>query len=214
MAPATGITDAMTRRARLLGGLLAVVALSASCGMYLLRRGYSARETPSAMEEAVARRLRHLATPAGARDQRNPVPATPELLSEARAHWADHCAVCHANDGSGQTTIGQGLYPKTPDMRQARTQELSDGELFYVIRNGIRFTGMPGWGSVDEKEDTDSWALVHFIRRLPRLTPEELEQMSRMNPKSAEQLAAEREAEAFLRGEDTPPASPGAHGSH
>ena len=206
--------DAMTRRAKLLGGVLAVGALAASCGAYLLRRGYSARETPSAMEEAVARRLRHLATPADARAKRNPVAATPERLSEARAHWADHCAVCHANDGSGETTIGQGLYPKTPDMRKARTQEMSDGELFYVIRNGVRFTGMPGWGTVNEQEDTDSWALVHFIRRLPGLTLQEVEEMSRLNPKSAAELAAEREAEAFLRGEDPPSASPGAHGSH
>jgi mono/diheme cytochrome c family protein len=206
----------MTRRAKLLGVLSVAAIASAAFGAYLLRRGYSARAQPSALEEMVARRLRHLATPAGARAKRNPVAATPEVVADARAHWADHCAVCHANDGSGETTIGQGLYPKTPDMRQARTQDLSDGELFYVIRNGVRFTGMPGWGTDHEAEDRDSWGLVHFIRRLPRLTPQEIEEMSGLNPKSPQELAREREAEEFLRGGDVPsaPASPGGHDKH
>ena len=206
----------MTARTKVALGVLSVAAIAGASGAYLLRRGYSARVEPSALEEMVARRLRHLATPAGARAQPNPVAATPEVLADARAHWADHCAVCHANDGSGETTIGQGLYPKTPDMRQARTQEMSDGELFYVIRNGVRFTGMPGWGTDHEAEDRDSWALVHFIRRLPRLTPQEIEEMSGLNPKSAHELAQEREAEEFLRGADVPPppASPGGHDKH
>ena len=204
----------MKTRSKLLVGVLAAAVLCAAFCAYLLRRGYSARAKPSAMEEAVARRLRHLATPADARARRNPVAATPEMLADARAHWADHCAVCHANDGSGETTIGQGLYPRTPDMRKAPTQDLSDGELFYVIRNGVRFTGMPGWGTDHEAEDRDSWALVHFIRRLPRLTPRELEEMSRLNPKTRRELDQEREAEEFLRGEDRPPASPGAGHNH
>jgi hypothetical protein len=61
-------------------------------------------------------------------------------LREARAHFADHCAICHANNGNGQTPIGRNVYPKAPDLRASDTQTMSDGELFYVIRNGIRFT--------------------------------------------------------------------------
>jgi mono/diheme cytochrome c family protein len=201
----------MKRRGKLLLAVLSVAALAAGAALYMVRRGYSARETPTALEAAIARRLRYLATPADARGRRNPVAATPEVLGEARAHFADHCAVCHANDGSGETTIGQGLYPKAPDMRLPATQEMSDGELFFVIRNGVRFTGMPGWGTVHEQEDLDSWGLVHFIRRLPRLTPEELQEMSGMNPKTREELAQEREAEEFLRGGEAPPAPGGGH---
>ena len=202
----------MTRAARLWLGAAVLLALPVAGGGYLLRRGYSARDEPSAMEAALARRLRHLATPAGARAQANPLALTPELLAEARAHWADHCAICHANDGSGDTPIGRGLYPKAPDMRQAPTQQLSDGELFYVIRNGVRFTGMPAWGGDTEQDDRDSWGLVHFVRHIPRLTTEELAQMRKMNPRSAHELEEEREAEEFLRGEEEPPApSPGAH---
>ena len=188
---------------------LAVLAgLLGLAGAALLRRGYSALDKPTALEEAVARRLRGLATPARARGQVNPLPASAETLAHGRAHYADHCAVCHANDGSGQTAMGQGLYPKAPDMRLPPTQKLSDGELFYVIRNGVRFTGMPGWGAGPEHEDRDSWALVHFIRHLPKVTAEELAEMRALNPKSAHQLQEEREADEFLRGDDPPAASP------
>jgi mono/diheme cytochrome c family protein len=199
----------MKRRSKLVLAL-ALLAVLAACGVYLLRRGYSALEEPSPLEEAVARRLRHLATPPDARARRNPLAATPEVLAEARAHFADHCAMCHANDGSGETPIGRGLYPKAPDMRTAATQELSDGELYYIIRNGIRFTGMPAWGAAGAQDDRDSWGLVHFMRRLPSLTAEELTEMRRMNPKGPEELAAEREAEAFLSG-DAPASPPPRH---
>jgi len=65
------------------------------------------------------------------------------LIAEAKAHFADHCAICHANNGSGNTEIGRNLYPKAPDMRLPQTLNLTDGELYYTIHNGIRLTGMP-----------------------------------------------------------------------
>ena len=75
------------------------------------------------------------------------MPNTEEAIAEGRAHFADHCASCHANDGSGDTEMGRGLYPRAPDMRLAATQNLEDHELFYIIENGIRLTGMPAWGT-------------------------------------------------------------------
>lgn len=108
---------------------------------------------------------------------RNPIAPSELAIAEARDHFADHCAVCHANDGSGQTVISAGLYPPVPDMRQQDTQQLSDGEIFYIIKNGIRFTGMPGWGGDDE----ENWKLVLFIRHLPNLTPKEIELMREIN---------------------------------
>ena len=92
-----------------------------------------------------ARFARSPAIPSGARTILAPVPNTPQMLVDARAHWADHCAVCHANDGSGDTIIGRRTYPPAPDMRLPDTQRLSDGELFYIIENGVRLTAMPGW---------------------------------------------------------------------
>src|SRR5467141_1262563 len=58
-----------------------------------------------------------------------------------------HCATCHGNDGRRQTDIGRNMYPKAPDMRRARTQDLTDCELFSIIKNGIRLTGMSAWGA-------------------------------------------------------------------
>ncbi len=165
-----------------------------------MRRGFSARENPSAIEAYVAKSVRRMAIPASAREAKNPFAATPELLADARAHFADHCATCHANDGSGQTIIGQNLYPKAPDMRLPQTQNLSDGEIYYIIHNGIRLTGMPAWGKATR--DEDSWKLVFFIRHLPKITPGEIREMERLNPKSAMERQEEKEEEGFLRGEE------------
>lgn len=172
------------------------------------RRGLSARTEPSRVEEGLARGMRRLATPRAVRSMTNPVEPTAAALQDARAHYADHCAVCHANDGSGQTAIGRGLYPRAPDMRAAATQSLTDGELFSIIENGIRLTGMPGWGTGTPEGERASWALVHFVRRLPSLTEEELEEMESLNPKSAEEWRADEEARRFLAGEDVDRSSP------
>lgn len=194
------------------GVILLIEVVIASLGVLaLIRHGVSARDQPLAAEAVAARFMRHLATPQAYRDMRNPVEATPEVLAEARAHFADHCALCHANDGSGQTEIGKNLYPKAPDMREANTQSLSDGELFYIIHNGIRLTGMPAWGDGSPEEDMESWQLVHFIRHLPQLSPEELTEMQRLNPKSPETGEGEDAAEKFLQGEETTPSSPHHH---
>lgn len=166
--------------------LLSAIALFVSAlgwTLYSIRaHGFSAREKPSTYEAAIARRLRKLASEPEAARLKNPVEATPLALAEARDHFADHCTTCHGNRGDGNTAINQGLYPPAPDMRTKVTQDLSDGELFYVIKNGIRFTGMPGWGGSDE----DNWKLVLFIRHLPELTDREVEFMSEINHMSDE----------------------------
>jgi cytochrome c len=176
---------------------IAVLLLVILGGFALFRRGMSARDNPSWIETFVATNVRRMAVPTKARRMRNPIPNTESNLAEARAHWADHCATCHGNDGSGNTTIGQNLYPKAPDMRLPATQSKNDGELYYTIQNGIRLTGMPAWGRVGEN-DADSWKLVHFIRHLPRVTTDELEQMKKMNPKTPEELREEQQEEQFL----------------
>ncbi len=191
--------------------IVLVVAGAAATVVVLVRHGVSARDQPTAIEAFIARRLRHLAVPRSARQAQNPIPATPAVLAEARAHFADHCASYHGNDGSGQTKLGQHLYPKAPDMRQADTQSLSDGELFYIIHNGVRLTGMPAWGDDPPAEDQDSWKLVHFIRHLPKLSAEELEEMKKFNPQSPQEKEEEEEEEKFLQGEDSPASSPQHH---
>jgi mono/diheme cytochrome c family protein len=190
---------------------LAILGVAAIGAALVLRGGISARSEPSRLEARIARTVRGWAIPSEAREATNPIPASPRVIAEGLAHFADHCASCHANDGSGQTSIGRKLYPRAPDMRGAATQGLTDGELFYIIENGVRLTGMPAWGGPDSAEG--SWHLVHFIRHLPRLTAEEKARMEALNPKSPDEWRALEDEEAFLRGEEPAAPEPG-HGAH
>ncbi len=165
-------------------GVLFVVILGVAAVAYVKTTGLSARPTPGAIETRVARGLRRLAVPAQLRSATNPVSASREMLAGARDHFAKYCSICDGNDGSGETPIGSGLFPKAPDMRAAPTQELSDGELFYIIEYGVRFTGMAAWGDGSAKGEDVGWRLVHFIRHLPSLTPSEIAEMEKLNPKS------------------------------
>jgi mono/diheme cytochrome c family protein len=189
----------------LVGAVLAIGFVAYS----LLHNGVSAKAKPSALEVVMARRARHMALPSASRALTNPVAATEETLRDGRLHFADHCAICHGNDGSCDTMMGSGLYPKPPDLRLAETQKLSDGELFWIIENGVRFTGMPAFSSPHSSPE-DSWKLVHFIRHLPQLTAEERLEMERNNPKSPADRLEEQQENDFLNG-TTPAAPAGAH---
>jgi mono/diheme cytochrome c family protein len=193
--------------------ILAAALAAGGVAWSIVRRGVSARDEPTAVERVVARRLRHLAVPRGQRDAVNPIPSSEQALARARAHFADHCASCHGNDGKGGTKMGQGLYPKAPDMTGPETQGLSDGELFFIIENGVRLTGMPAWGAPGPDDDAETWELVHFIRHLPRLTAGDLAQMEELNPKSRAAFEEEERIRKFLAGEDAgAPAAEGPHG--
>ncbi|HUO84184.1 MAG TPA: c-type cytochrome [Thermoanaerobaculia bacterium] len=180
----------------------------------MLSYGFSALDEPTAIEAAMARTIRNLAVPADLRDASNPVALTPDVLAEARAHWADHCATCHGNDGKGDTTFGKRMYPLAPDMTAEATQSLSDGELFSIIENGIRLTGMPGWGDGTAESAYGSWTLVHLIRHLPEVTPEEIAEMEALNPISPAEYEQRKAEEAFLAGEGSPPPPAEDHGGH
>lgn len=179
----------------------AALGLAAGFGVSILHDGLSARANPTSLETFFARHARNLAIPRDAKNQKNPVADSAEVQKQARLHFADHCATCHGNDGSGDVTIGRGLYPKPPDLRSARTQNLSDGEIFWIIENGVRFTGMPAFGGSGEHGTSeDSWKLVRFIRHLPQLAQEERMEMERYNPKGPEDRAEEQQEEEFLNG--------------
>lgn len=189
------------KAAALLAAIGAVVAAIAL--VYVMNTGLSARETPGAVETALALRVRNLTIGWHAKNITNPTQSTPEALTEGREHFADHCATCHANDGSGNTDFGRGMFPKPPDMRLPRTQQLSDGELFYIIENGVRFTGMPAFGTGNASPESSTWPLVHFIRHLPQITPEELAEMERMNPAPPAEIERRLQEEQFLQGGDS-----------
>ncbi len=182
-------------------GLVVAVTVLIGLGAYVYMRtamnGFSARAEPSHIEAMMAEYARKTAMPASAKSLKNPVVFTPMVQNEAMAHYADHCAVCHANNGSGQSMFGKGMYPKPPDLR-GETQSMSDGEIFYDIENGIRMSGMPAFGG--EGTADESWKLVSFIRHLPQLTPAEETEMEALNPRTPEEAAEEKLEEQFLNG--------------
>jgi mono/diheme cytochrome c family protein len=199
----------MRPRTRVVGlFVLAAAVIGAVMLVRTVRYGFSARDEPTRVEKLVASLMRRWAVPADLAQRTNPVPLTPAMLAEARAHFADHCAYCHGNDGKGRTEIGRNLYPRAPDMTLAETQRQSDGALFATIENGIRLTGMPAWGNGTPESAHASWTLVHFIRHLPQLTAEEIAEMETLNPKPPAEVLAAKEEEEFLAGGDEPPPSP------
>ena len=125
-------------------------------------------------------------------------------------HPAVHRIVSLANEptrvGNGRKTSrcdrGRGASRHRGSLRgrgtKWRERELSDGELFYIIKNGVRMTGMPAWGG--EGDDADNWKLVHFIRHLPKITPGEIEEMKEMNPISPHESEEKKKDEDFLKG--------------
>jgi predicted CXXCH cytochrome family protein len=145
-------------------------------GARLVWRGLSTADQPSYLETIVARTTRNLAIPHQARLEANPWKDTPDVLKQARESFIARCAVCHGPDGTGETEVGRNLYPKVPDLRLPQTQNLTDGEIRYIIRNGVRLTGMPGWARPHDEGSDDSWKLVLFIRDLRQPTRREQEQ--------------------------------------
>ena len=187
------------------GVLVAVMGVAIGAAIFMARaRGFSAAELPGAVERWLAPRLRSWSMPAAAQEKTNPIPDSAEARAEGLAHWADHCAICHANNGSGDAEMGKHMYPPAPDMRGTATQRLTDGELFSIIQNGVRFTGMPAWAPAGgAHNEEDSWKLVRFIRHLPQLSAEEERKMRELNPKSPEELQEEEEEKEFLNGGST-----------
>ena len=161
--------------------LFALAVAAAGYGLILVRRGFSALATPSAIEEFAATTARKMAVPFEYRQLRNPIMPSTENIRAGMEHFSDHCATCHSNDGGGDTLFGKGLYPKPPDMRAAGTQNKSDGELYYTIANGVRLSGMPAFSEAHSAPQ--ACRLVLFIRHLPQITPEELNEMKALNRK-------------------------------
>jgi mono/diheme cytochrome c family protein len=165
--------------------LLVIAAMAGAGAIYVVSTGLKAQPEPGAMETRMARTIRGFAIPREAKARSNPIGTSAEELKPGLEHFARYCAMCHGNDGSGQgAAIGRGLFPKPPDMRDEATQRLTDGEIFYIIENGIRFTGMPafGTGKPDPAGEKQVWQLVRFVRHVPQITPDEIAWMKSLNP--------------------------------
>ena len=156
-----------------------VLVSVAVVAVLLTRRGFKATSEPPKFEKVLARMVRNYAIPSSQRNEENPLQATPEILEDARERFIARCSICHGSDGRGLTQVGQNLYPRVPDFLSYQTQRLTDGELHYIIENGVQLTGMPAWGSPHQETEDDSWKLVLFIRKLMPLTAGEKSEEAR-----------------------------------
>jgi mono/diheme cytochrome c family protein len=162
----------------LLKALLIILVVAAICGVLLVRRGFRASSAPAKWETFIARTVRNFAIPREERDRKNPLEPTSDASQQGREFFVTQCASCHGIDGSGKTPVGTNLYPRVPDLRAPATQNLSDGDLHYIIENGVQLTGMPAWGNPHLESSDNSWKLVLFIRHLRGLTAAERSQQA------------------------------------
>jgi hypothetical protein len=154
--------------------LIAIAVVAAVYGAAVIRHGFRATDQPSGIEQVMARSMRNLSIPQSARNEKNPWTPDATIIEQAHDTFTDRCAGCHGKDGDGRSGIGQNLYPKAPDLRRPETQTLTDGEIHYIIQDGVRLSGMPALGNPQSGQDGNTaWKLVIFIRSIGLTTPEE-----------------------------------------
>ena len=139
--------------------------ISAMLGALL--QGCAAGKHPSPEETNLANAAKDVTSPLEAGKMKNPLPETDEVVSQGQEVFLGSCAQCHGPDARGDTSIGRNMYPPAMDLSSPHVQHWSDAELFWIIQNGVRLTGMPSWKS--SISDNDTWKLARFIHKLPRL---------------------------------------------
>jgi mono/diheme cytochrome c family protein len=133
--------------------LAAVIALS-SCQA----------NTPGDAETKLAAEVKKMKI--GGKDLQNPTSDAPEVVQTGKEHFQHHCQVCHGLDGHGTgVPFAAKMSPPVVDLGDQDVQQYKDGQLKWIIENGIRFSGMPGWKGV--LEDDEMWSIVRFLRQLP-----------------------------------------------
>jgi mono/diheme cytochrome c family protein len=152
-------------RSRALKRRLALVTIGAMLGALL--SGCTADKSPSKEETDLANAAKDVVIPLEAGKMKNPLPVTDEVVSQGQEVFLGSCAQCHGADARGDTQVGHNMYPPAMDLTSDHVQHWSDGELFWIIRNGVRHTGMPAWQSSISENDT--WKLASFIHNLSRL---------------------------------------------
>ncbi len=188
--------------------MVAITGILAMCLM--IWRGFRATAAPSAFETLAARTVRNLAIPRKERRKKNPLLADSEALPQGREDFLERCAICHGIDGSGKTQMGLNLYPRVPDLHAPGTQNLTDGEIHYIIENGVQLSGMPAWRNPHRESNDDSWKLVLFIRSLRPLTQEEMSQQAKTTSSAhyvGSQACEKCHAQIYARWKKTPMAN-------
>lgn len=163
---------------------LTIFATVAIAGGVLARNGLAAVGEPlTAAEDEVLYAARKAVVALAADDPRNPLADQPDVWRNVAGEYLEHCAICHGRAGRGDSTLGAEFFPPPPDLTQRSTQQLSDGELYHVIANGIRFTAMPGWSATHGSDEL--WRYVAFVRQLPHLDERAISDAAGQHPSDA-----------------------------
>jgi mono/diheme cytochrome c family protein len=129
--------------------------------------GCTADKPPSHGETSLANAAKDVVIPLEAGKKTNPLPETDEVVSQGQEVFLGSCAQCHGPDARGGGSLGRSMDPPAMDLTTSHVQHWSDGEIFWIIQNGVRLTGMPSWKSGISENDT--WKLARYIHNLPRL---------------------------------------------
>src|SRR6202166_696549 len=142
-------------------GLGAVVAI---LGFYQIN--IDALQEPGQIETILATRAKHLLVHrSSSRDNISSAPTDRQLsIEEGDKLYGIECAMCHGTDGHTPTDSGRWMYPRVSDLTSPEVQQYSDRELFWIVKNGIRLSGMPAFGKVESDEHI--WNLAHYVRSL------------------------------------------------
>jgi mono/diheme cytochrome c family protein len=102
----------------------------------------------------------------GGKDDQNPVPDNQANIAEGRAHFGHHCQICHGLDGQNTgVPFAQQMSPPVADLASAEIQAYTDGQMHWILQNGIAPSGMPAWHGI--LEDDEMWKIVRYMRHLP-----------------------------------------------
>lgn len=148
--------------------LLAAGAVSLTLSFFLLS-ARTALDVPNPLAIGIAEAGKSFLVPGDVQAKANPMPADIDTVRAALPAYIANCAVCHGANGKADTRIGAHIYPRAADLTAPRTQNKSDGALFWIIQNGLPHTGMPGWK--DTLSDDRIWQLVRLVRQLPQGVP-------------------------------------------
>ena len=116
----------------------------------------------------------------------------PALLKLGAAHYQEMCATCHGAPGIKMSEIGAGLNPTPPNLIRS-TEDMSAAEVYWIVKNGIRMTGMPAFGPT-HKED-ELWAITAFVKQLPKMTPQQYQALVPAQAAGGEHEPGERPGE-------------------
>jgi mono/diheme cytochrome c family protein len=155
-----GVNRSVALKRKLLLGMISAI-------LGPLLQGCAADKHPSHEEASLANAAKDVTIPLEAGKMKNPLPETDEVVSQGQEVFLGVCAQCHGADAHGDTDVGRNMNPPAMDLSSAHVQHWSDAELFWIIQNGVRLTGMPSWKSSISANDT--WKLTRFIHKLPRL---------------------------------------------